>query len=119
MGGKESVLNHLFVLFSCADIITTSSWRAGQELVMKELGMAPKVRTKSSQGQGDEHETHNKTSTEPRQNRQPDGAEAANTTHIVSAGDDNCNSNETVEPVVNSRVLSEEAKTMLNDLQLG
>ncbi|XP_059175915.1 centrosome-associated protein 350-like [Physella acuta] len=101
------------------NIITTSSWRAGQELVMKELGMVPKVRPKSSQNQGDEQETHNKASTEPRQNRQPDGAEAANTTHIVSAGDGNCNSNEMGEPVVNSRVLSEDAKNMLNDLQLG
>ncbi|RUS69805.1 hypothetical protein EGW08_022432, partial [Elysia chlorotica] len=98
------------------NIITTSSWRAGQDLILKELGMAPiqakvKVKTSSpSQGHGEGQENE--------VGRSPDGAEASETARIVG------NLTPSDDPLVNevvakSKSLSEDTRHMLQELQLG
>ncbi|XP_055897249.1 centrosome-associated protein 350-like isoform X3 [Biomphalaria glabrata] len=92
------------------NIITTSAWRTAQELV-KELGLAPKSKSKPAAQQTQDP---NKTVTLPdheRQNQLPDGAEADS--DPTAAG--HCHS----DGITDTRHLSQEAKSVLNDIQAG
>ncbi|GFN76393.1 centrosome-associated protein 350 [Plakobranchus ocellatus] len=96
------------------NIITTSSWRAGQDLIMKELGMPPtlgKAKAKSSpQGQGEGHD----------RGSLPDGAEAAGgDTPGSRAGTASIEDPLVNEVVAKSRTLSEDTRHMLQELHLG
>ena len=106
------------------DIITTSSWRAGQDLILKELGMHPSFQTKvkakastASQGQGEGHEdeagTHSR-------GRSPDGAEAAARDDGTRAARNLTSEDLMVNEVVaKSKSLSEDTRHMLQELQVG
>ncbi|KAL8608223.1 hypothetical protein ACOMHN_016678 [Nucella lapillus] len=97
-------------------VITTSSWRAGQELVARELGL-PKPKSKE--------ETRRGVSTPHDDPRHPDGAEGniTNSARVPAAGADNAgkpsaSGKDYSAQLAQSRALSEDARKLFTDLQL-
>ncbi|BFZ05882.1 hypothetical protein BsWGS_08921 [Bradybaena similaris] len=120
-----------------SNIITTSSWRAGQDLIMKELGLTPKVKRSSGQGEATHETRRTGTNTTPvasnnllpngsegRQRRwQPDEGEtcaAREETPAAASGAFDDRSNDKLDGAnANTRVLSSDAKSVLNDVKQG
>ncbi|XP_012936215.1 centrosome-associated protein 350 [Aplysia californica] len=111
------------------NVITTSSWRAGQELVMKELGMALKAKAKSMPSSGTAAAATGEEPAAPsrdaalaevrREGRQPDGAESTNPDAAKASAGARPRDPETEAVVANARALSEDARNMLSELKLG
>ncbi|XP_076454897.1 centrosome-associated protein 350-like isoform X2 [Babylonia areolata] len=99
------------------NVITTSSWRAGQELVARELGL-PKAKSREDTRRGG-------SSGPPEDTRRPDGAEGntSNSARMPATGADNAGKPSTSgkdysAQLAQSRALSEDAKKLFSDLQL-
>ncbi|KAK3088825.1 hypothetical protein FSP39_024216 [Pinctada imbricata] len=89
------------------DIITTSSWRAGQELILRELGPVKGVRRSS---QTSDHMSD--------KNSLPHDREDEDDDYMVGDDDREHRTATSVE-LERAKALSEEARKVLTDLQLG